>query len=73
MMWVKRWFAVTALWGMLLAGLTGCVVAPVEPGYVAPPSVVVIPSYRPYGYYAPHPYYRPYRPYYWGRPYGYRW
>jgi hypothetical protein len=69
---VTRWFALTAVGGMLLAGATGCVVAPVEPGYVAPP-VVVIRPYRPYGYYAPYRYYRPYRPYYRGRPYGYRW
>jgi hypothetical protein len=70
---VRRWLAVTALGGMLLIGPTGCVVAPVEPGYVAPPPVVVIRPYRPYGYYAPYPYYLPYRPYYGWRPYGYRW
>lgn len=73
MMWVRRWFALTVLGGMLLAGPTGCVVVPVEPGYVTPPPVVVIRPYRPYGYYAPYPYSRPYRPYYRARPYGYRW
>jgi hypothetical protein len=73
MTWVKRWFVLTAFGGMLLPGPTGCVVAPVEPGYVAPPPVVVIPPHRPYGYYAPYRYYRPYRPYYRSWPYGYRW
>ena len=73
MTWVKHCFAVIALGGLLLAVLPGCVVVPVEPGYVAPPPVVLIRPYRPYGYYVPHPHYRPYRPYYRGRPYGYRW
>jgi hypothetical protein len=75
MVWVKRWFAVMALGGMLLVGPTSCVVAPVEPGYVASPPVVVIPSYRPPWYYHDYPYrdYRPYRPYGgWQRP-PYRW
>ena len=73
MAWVKRWFVMIALGGTLLAGSTGCVVAPVEPGYVVPPPVVVIRPYRPYRYDAPYPYYRPYRPYYGWRPYGRRW
>lgn len=72
--WVKRCFAVMALGGTLLVGLTNCVVAPVEPGYVASPPVIVIRPYRPHRYYHSHPYrdYRPYRPYY-GYPYGHRW
>ena len=81
MAWVKRWFAVMVLGGTLLAGLTNCVVAPVEPGYVASPPVVVI---RPYRHSHPHRYYRPYRPhrhdhpyryrpYYGGHPYGHGW
>jgi hypothetical protein len=74
MAWVKRWFAVMGLGGTLLAGLTNCVVAPVEPEYVASPPVVVIRPYRPHRHYHYHPYrdYRPYRPYY-GYPYGHRW
>jgi hypothetical protein len=67
--WVTRWFAVMALGGALLAGSTGCVVAPVEPGYVVSPPVVVIRPYRPHRHY----HYRPYRPYYGWRPYGHRW
>jgi hypothetical protein len=71
MAWVKHWFSVMALGGTLLAGTASCVVAPVEPGYVAsPPAVVIRPHrhYRPYRYhrhYHSHPYryYRPYRPY----------
>ena len=58
---------------MLLVGLTSCVVAPVEPGYVVPHPVVVVPPYRPYRYYEPCGYYRPYRPYYGGYPYGHWW
>jgi hypothetical protein len=73
MAWVKRWFAVVALGGTLLAGLTNCVVAPVEPGYVASPPVVVIRPYRPYRHYHPYGYHRPYRPYYGWYPYGPRW
>jgi hypothetical protein len=69
MAWVKRWFVMMALGGTLLVGPTGCVVVPVESGYVASPPVVVI---RPYRHYHPHGYYRPYRPYY-GYPYGHRW
>jgi hypothetical protein len=80
MAWVKRWFVMIALGGTLLAGPTGCVVAPVEPGYVASPPVVVIRPYRHYRPYRPHrhyhahPYrsYRPYRPYY-SYPYSHRW
>jgi hypothetical protein len=73
--WVKCWFAVMALGGTLLAGATGCVVAPVEPGYVVPPPLVVIRPYRPHRHYHDHPYrsYRPYRPYYGWGPYGHRW
>ncbi len=71
---VKRWFVAMALGGMLLIGLTSCVVAPVAPGYVVSPPVVVIRPYRPYRYYEPYGYYRPYRPYYYGwPPYGRRW
>jgi hypothetical protein len=75
MAWVKRWFAVMAVGGTLLAGPTGCVVAPVEPGYVASPPVVVIRPYRAHRHYHyhPHRYYRPYRPYYGWGPYGHRW
>jgi hypothetical protein len=64
MTWVKRWVVMMAL-GDVLVGPTGCVVAPVEPGYVVSPPVVVIPSYRPHRYYYDYPYrhYRPYRPY----------
>jgi hypothetical protein len=77
MAWVKRWFAVMACGGTLLGGLTGCVVAPVEPGYVASPPVVVIrpyrhDHYRPHRYDHPYRYYRPDRPYD-GYPYGHRW
>jgi hypothetical protein len=73
MAWVKRWFAVIALGGTLLAGSMGCVVAPVEPGYVASPPVVVIRPYPRYRPYRPHRHYHyhPYRPYY-GYPYGHR-
>ena len=39
MTWVKRWVVMMALGGMLLVGPTGCVVAPVEPGYVVSPPV----------------------------------
>jgi hypothetical protein len=82
MAWVKRWFVRMALGGTLLAGPTGCVVAPVEPGYVASPPVVVIRPYHSYRDYRPyrshrhyHPYrdYRPYRPYYGWHPYGHQW
>jgi hypothetical protein len=75
MVWVKRWIAATALGGMLLAGLTSCVVAPVEPGYGVPPPVVVIRPYRPHRHYHYHPYryYRPYRPYYGWHHHPYRW
>ena len=71
MMWVKRWFVMMALGGMLLAGPISCVVAPVEPGYVSSPPVVVI---RPYRHYRSYRYYEPYRPYhphwrYHSRPY----
>jgi hypothetical protein len=72
MAWVKRWFAVMALGGTLLVGLTNCVVAPVEPGYVVPPPVVIIRPYRPHRHYHAHPY-RYYRPYYGWHPYGHRW
>jgi hypothetical protein len=85
--WVKRWFVMMALGGTLLAGPTGCVVAPVEPGYVASPPVVVIRPYRhshphrsyrpyrPHRHYHAHPHrsYRPYRPYSGWHPYGHRW
>jgi hypothetical protein len=73
---VKRWFVGMVVGGMLLAGLTSCVVAPVDvapPGYVVSPPVVVVPPYRPYPYYKPYGYYRPYRPYYSWYPYGHRW
>jgi hypothetical protein len=70
---VKRWLMVMVVGGMLLVGLTSCVVAPVEPGYVVSPPVVVIPRYRPYRYDEPYGYYRPSRPYYGGYPYGHRW
>ena len=73
MVCVKRWFVTMALGGMLLIGLTSCVVAPVDPGYVPPPPVVVIRPYQPYRYYEPYRYYRPYRPYYGWYPYGRRW
>jgi hypothetical protein len=73
MVCVKRWLVVMVIGGMLLVGLTSCVVAPVEPGYVVPPPVVVVPPYRPYRYYEPYGYYRPYRPYYGGYPHGHRW
>jgi hypothetical protein len=76
MVCVKRWFVGMVVGGTLLAGLTSCVVAPVEvapPGYVVSPPVVVVPPYRPYPYYKPYGYYRPYRPYYGGYPYGHRW
>jgi hypothetical protein len=75
MAWVKRWFTMIALGGMLLVSLTNCVVAPVEPGYVASPPVVVIRPYRPHRHYHYHPYrhYRPYRPYYGWPHHPYRW
>jgi hypothetical protein len=73
MVCLKRWFMAMVVGGTLLAGLTSCVVAPVEPGYVAPPPVVVIRPYQPYRYYEPYRYYRPYRPYYGWYPYGHRW
>jgi hypothetical protein len=77
MAWLRRWFAVMSLGGTLLAGLTSCVVSPVEPGYVASPPVMVI---RPYRHYRPHRHYHyhPYR-YYWpsrhyySYPYGHGW
>jgi hypothetical protein len=70
MVCLKRWFIAMVVGGVLLAGLTSCVVAPVEPGYAVSPPVVVI---RPYQYYVPYGYYRPYRPYYGWHPYGHRW
>jgi hypothetical protein len=70
---LKQWFMAMVVGGMLLAGLTSCVVAPVEPGYVAPPPAVVIRPYPPDRYYVPYGYYRPYRPYYGWHPYGHRW
>jgi hypothetical protein len=73
MVCLKRWFMAMVVGGTLLAGLTSCVVAPVEPGYVAPPPAVVIRPYPPYRYYVPYGYYRPYRPYYGWHPYGHRW
>ena len=83
MRWVKRWFAVMALGGTLLVGSASCVVAPVEPGYVASPPVVIRPyrhyhrhryyrPYRPHRHYHAHPY-RYYRPYYGWHPYSHRW
>jgi hypothetical protein len=66
MAWVKRWLVRMVLGGLLLVGLTHCAVVPLEPGYVAPPVVVVRP-YHPYRYYAPFPYYGP------PRPHGYWW
>ena len=66
---VKRWVVMMALGGMLLVGPTGCVVVPVEPGYVVSPPVVVIRPYRPHWYYHDYPY-RPYGG--WQRP-RYRW
>jgi hypothetical protein len=73
MAWVKRWFAVMALGGTLLVGSTSCVVAPVEPGYVASPPVVVIRPYHYHRHYHPYGYYRPYRPYYGWHRHPYRW
>jgi hypothetical protein len=73
---VKRWFVGMVVGGMLLVGLTSCVVVPVEvapPGYVVSPPVVVVPPYRPYRYYEPYRDDRPYCPYYGGYPYGHRW
>jgi hypothetical protein len=69
MAWVKRWVVMMALGGMLLVGPAGCVVAPVDPGYVVSPPVVVIRPYRPHRYY----YYQPYRPYYGWHRRPYRW
>jgi len=73
MAWVKRWFAVMALGGILLVGPTSCVVAPVEPGYVASPPVVVIRPYHHHRHYDPYGYYRPYRPYGGWPRHPYRW
>jgi hypothetical protein len=76
MTWVKRWFVMMTLGGTLLVGPTGCVVAPVESGYVASPPAVVIRPYRYYRPYRPHWHYHPYRyyrPYYGWHPYGHRW
>jgi hypothetical protein len=56
---IKRWFVMMAVGGTLLAGPSSCVVAPVEPAYVASPPAVVIRHYR---HYYPRRYYRPYRP-----------
>jgi hypothetical protein len=69
MAWVKRWVVMMALGGMLLVGPTGCVVAPVEPGYVVSPPVIVIRPYRPHQHY----HFHPYRPYYGWYPYRHRW
>ena len=72
---LKRWFMAITLGGMLVVGLTNCVVtpAPVPSGYVVAPPAVVIRPYRPYPYYYPYRYYRPYRPYRGWYPYRYRW
>jgi hypothetical protein len=73
---VKRWCVGMVVGGMLLVGLTNCVVAPVQvapPGYVVSPPVVVVPPYRPSRYYEPYRDDRPYRPYDGGYPYGHRW
>jgi hypothetical protein len=74
--YLKRWFVVTAIGLTLLVGLANCVVAPVapvSPEYVVSPPVVVVPPYRPYFRYHPYRPYRPYRPYYgWYRS-PYRW
>jgi hypothetical protein len=69
MAWVKRWVVMMGLGGMLLVGPTGCVVAPVEPGYVVSSPVVVIRPYRPHRHY----HYHPYRTYYGWHPHRHRW
>jgi hypothetical protein len=78
--WVKRWFVMMAVGGTLLAGPAGCVVAPVEPAYVASPPAVIIRHdrhdyprryyrpYRPHWHYHGHPH-RPSHPYRYDRPY----
>jgi len=63
MMHLTRWLVVMAVGITLLAGLTACVVVPVDPG---PAGYVVSPPYV-----AVRPYY-PYRPYYGWFYYGYR-
>jgi hypothetical protein len=72
---LKQWFVVIAMGGMLVVGLTNCVVAPapVASGYVVAPPAVVIRPYRPYPYYYPYQYYRPYRPHRGWYPYHHRW
>lgn len=44
-----KWTWLLVLCAPLL--LNACVVAPVQPGYVVGPPVVVAPVVRPYGYY----------------------
>jgi hypothetical protein len=76
MTWMNRWLATMAVGGMLLVDPTSCVVAAVEPRYVASPPVVVTHSsrhYRPYHYYRPYRPRRRYHPYRYYRPYHPHW
>jgi hypothetical protein len=61
---LKQWFVVIAMGGMLVVGLTNCVVAPapVHSGYVVAPPAIVIRPYRAYPYSYPYQYHRPYHP-----------